>query len=70
MEILHEPEIIRAVNGLGWTVVRVGRDKGGAFENWIGKNFNTFEEAEIALVKWEAREPSFGIDDFVSEILL
>ena len=70
MEKLYTPEVIRAINGVGWTVVRGGRDEDGPFQSWIGKNFNTFEEAEIALAEWELREPSFGIDDFVSEILL
>jgi hypothetical protein len=56
MEILHEPEIIRAVNGVGWTVVRCGRDKEGAFQEWIGENFDDFANAEIALIKWKAEK--------------
>ncbi len=56
MEILHEPEIIRAVNGIGWTVVRCGRDKEGAFQEWIGENFADFESAELASLDWEERE--------------
>jgi hypothetical protein len=62
MDKLYTPEVIRAINGVGWTVVRGGRDKDGPFLSWIGLNFNTFEEAEIALVEWEAREPSFGVE--------
>lgn len=70
MNRLHEPEIIRSINGIGWTVVRYGRDEVSSFQNWIGKNFDDFETAEKASVTWEQQEPSFGIDDFVSEILL
>jgi hypothetical protein len=59
---LYKPEIIRGVNGIGWTVVRYGRDEISSFQNWIGKNFDDFETAEKASVDWEEKEPSFGID--------
>jgi len=49
---LHEPEIIRSINGLGWTVVRYGRDESGAFQEWIGENFDDFEEAQNAAIYW------------------
>jgi hypothetical protein len=70
MNKLYEPEIIRSVNGIGWTVVRYGRDEVSSFQNWIGENFDDFENAEKASVTWEQMEPSFGIDCFVSKILL
>jgi hypothetical protein len=53
MEILHEPEIILAVNGVGWTVVRCGRDEEGAFQEWIGMNYSSFFEAKQAADLWE-----------------
>lgn len=62
MNRLYPPEVIRAINGIGWTVVRGGRDEVSAFQNWIGENFDDFEAAEKALFIWEEREPSFGIE--------
>lgn len=62
MNRLYEPEIIRAINGIGWTVVRGGRDEVSAFQNWIGENFDDFETAEKASFIWEEKEPSFGIE--------
>lgn len=62
MNILYEPEIIRSINGIGWTVVRYGRDAVSSFQNWIGENFDDFETAEKASVCWEEKEPSFGIE--------
>ena len=53
MEILHEPEIIRAVNGVGWTVVRCGRDEEGAFQEWIGDNYSSFFDAEQDADLWK-----------------
>jgi len=53
MEILHEPEIIRAVNGMGWTVVRCGRDEKGAFQEWIGENYSSYEDAKNAARFWD-----------------
>lgn len=61
MNKLHSPEIIPAINGIGWTVVRCGRDEVGPFEKWIGFNYKRYEDAEIASGEWEANEPSFGI---------
>ncbi len=61
MSRLHSPEIVRAINGIGWTVVRYGRDEVSSFQNWIGQNFDDFETAEKASVTWEEREPSFGL---------
>ncbi len=57
MKTLHEPEIIRAVNGLGWTVVRCGRDEEGAFQEWIGENYEFYEEAQKASSLWENKKP-------------
>ena len=65
MNRLYEPEIIRSINGLGWTVVRYGRDEVSSFQNWIGENFDDFETAEKALLIWEEKEPSFGIEQFL-----
>jgi len=62
MTKLHPPEIIRAINGIGWTVIRGGRDEVSSFQNWIGENFDDFEAAEKASVTWEEKEPSFGIE--------
>ena len=62
MNKLYEPEIIRSINGLGWTVVRYGRDEVSSFQNWIGENFDDFESAEKASFIWEGKEPSFGIE--------
>jgi hypothetical protein len=61
MNRLYPPEVIRAINGIGWTVVRGGRDEVSSFQNWIGENFDDFETAEKASFIWEEREPSFGI---------
>ena len=66
MDKLYSPEVIRAINGVGWTVVRGGRDKDGPFQNWIGENFDDFESAEKASFIWEEKEPSFGIDESLS----
>jgi hypothetical protein len=58
MNVLHQPEVILAACGRGWTVVRGGRDEGGAFERWVGENFPTHEQAEVAALDWERRSPS------------
>jgi hypothetical protein len=60
---LYEPEIIRGVNGIGWTVVRYGRDEVSSFQNWIGENYKDYADAEKAAFYWEQMEPSFGSDD-------
>jgi hypothetical protein len=56
--MIHQPEIVPAAFGRGWTVVRGGRDEGGAFEQWVGENFPTHEQAEAAALDWERRAPS------------
>ena len=58
MNVLHQPEVVPAALGRGWTVVRGGRDEGGAFERWVGENFPTHEQAEAAALDWERRAPS------------
>ena len=58
MNVLHQPEVVPAALGRGWTVVRGGRDAGGAFERWVGENFPTYEQAEVAALDWERRAPS------------
>ena len=50
---LYEPEVIRAINGMGWTVVRYGRDEEGPFQEWIGKNYKNFEEAQEFAISWK-----------------
>ena len=57
MIALHQPEVVLAPFGRGWTVVRGGRDE-GAFERWVGENFPTHDQAEAAALDWERREPS------------
>jgi len=57
MNVLHQPEVVLAALR-GWTVVRGGRDEGGAFERWVGENFPTHEQAEAAALDWERRAPS------------
>jgi hypothetical protein len=64
---LHSPEIIQAINGIDWTVVRCGRDEVGPFENWIGFNYKSYEEAELVSGEWEKSEPSFGDKDNIYE---
>lgn len=39
--------------GRGWTVVRAGEDEKGAFEEWIGEFFPSYEEAEAAAKGWK-----------------
>ena len=58
MNALHQPEVVLAALGRGWTVVRGGRDEGGAFELWVGENFPSNEQAEAAALDWECRSPS------------
>ena len=58
MNALHQPEVVLAAFGRGWTVVRGGRDEGGAFELWVGENFPSHEQAEAAALDWECRSPS------------
>jgi hypothetical protein len=53
MEKLYEPEIIHSINGLGWTVIRYGRDEKGPYQEWIGENYSTFLEAEKAALLWK-----------------
>jgi|GEM_PF-1562122 len=62
MNVLTQPEVVRAARGGGWTVVRGGRDEEGGFERWIGENFPIYQQAEAAALDWECREPSFGED--------
>jgi hypothetical protein len=60
MNCLYEPEVIPAINGKGWTIVRVGRDDKGAYQDWIGQDYANYEDAENASIAWEQRLPSFG----------
>lgn len=61
MKCLYEPEIIPTINGKGWTIVRVGRDDKGAYQDWIGQNFENYEDALNASCDWENNFPSFGM---------
>jgi hypothetical protein len=61
MNCLYEPEVIPAINGKGWTIVRVGRDDKGAYQDWIGENYESYEDALNASTGWEEKIPSFGI---------
>jgi hypothetical protein len=65
-KILHEPEVVPAAFGRpGWTVVRGGRDHRGPFQDWIGANFPSYQEAETAALEWENREPTTEGRQFV-----
>jgi hypothetical protein len=58
-KILHEPEVVPAAIGRpGWTVVRGGRDHRGPFQEWVGANFPSYQEAEAAAWLWESKEPT------------
>ncbi len=59
-KILHEPEVIPAGFGKGWTVVRVGRDEHGPFQDWIGVNYLEHKQAEHAAANWERIQETTG----------
>ena len=59
-KILHEPEVVPAGFGKGWTVVRGGRDEHGPFQDWIGVNYPEHKQAEDAAANWERIQATTG----------
>ena len=52
---IAENEVIFDYTGMnrGWTVVRAGEDEKGAYEEWIGEFFPSYNEAEEAAKGWK-----------------